>query len=636
VKETNHLAKALIGTSLLVLALFGLAYVYPANFWGINFHTYLPPIVPIGILGLVPGGYWWVHRKRFSIPSWAISLAIAALMGLLFILLPIKTQLYGDTVSILKTMGKGGVFADKYDLAGAFSPEIFTTKNGEQFSYSLAAGLSRGLGLEIGTGFRILTAIFGMIYAFVWMEFIQRRIQTTSIRLFAAAMGLTAGATQVFYGHPEVYAAPILFFTVYLVALVRYLERGNGRWFWAVVPLLVLAIRSHSAGFALVPTLVYALAVAWAGKNPRREQWTQWKWAGRVVLGVSLVAGAAGYFLVFKSGDDSISTSSKAGNMFLRLLGDDSPDNSYFMFSKWHLWDYLQEILLCSAPAFTLILAFCLTRGRRDLWKGKPVIAVSIAAVLLFALYFAIDPLLTMPRDWDLFSLIAPPLLVLAVLLLARGESQLQQKWIPQALLLAISGLQFTFVFVNHNPTRVHLRQLDVTRHIFQSGDGGGAFLVRHALDALPGTDRERIQKLEQTLRELAPYLHPSNFADFAYLNQYGGTLAFGQQDYALALRFYAATYKYQPEQVESMEDLAVTEYHLNHFDQSLHYATLAMAAQSKRSSTWVLGFVSALNVGREDLALRIGTDYLRKFGDPDHLGPQIQALQAKMSGGSP
>ncbi|MBP8073167.1 MAG: hypothetical protein KAY96_00275 [Bacteroidia bacterium] len=635
-KSNSPLHTVLLALSVAMLVLLGVAWMYPVHLWGLNFISYAPLIYLLAVLPIAVALAWpgWSKFKFPSnqIPRWVWSLVAAVGMWAMFFFYYIDTELYGDALLNIKVLSDGGDWAKRYHVISGSTFNIFTPKNGEQFTFSIVKGLSRLTGLSMWATFRGYASVLGAVWVFIWMQFVQRKIQNKGIQMLAALLGIFSGMTMTFYAMPEVYAPPLLFFTGYLICLVEFLETGKKKWLVLLFPLLLMAIRTHSSGFALAPSLVYALLVAAVGEKENLQKWTSWRRAGWMIPAVFLAIGLAGYLTVFKAGDDSVKVIPTAGNMFLTPFGGSNPDDAYYLFGFWHAWDFVQELLFCSAAGCVIFLAFLLAPGRKVYWTGKPMVGLGIATVMLLALYFAIDPHVTLPRDWDLFSLVFPPILVTCIVLIAQAEEKLAESWLRQSLLLLLIGLQFSFFLVNHDKKRVHDRQLDVAQHVFASNEPGGAFLIKHTLDAYPTSPQERVAMLEKQLKVLAPYENAVTNTDFAFIYQYGGILCFEMKDFQKARNFYLEADKRLPEQVGTYEDLAVVEFNLGSYDRALYFANLAMRFQSKHSANWVLAFTAARRIGNEPLALQIGIDYLQKYGDPNGIRPEIEALAGKLN----
>ena len=627
--------RALLGSGLFTLLLFAVAYIHPLHFWGIDFPSYLPAWVGISCiaLGLALAKASAVASVRLPaknpIPHGMISLGVACAMSLLFYKLTIATQLYGDTRTVLASLGPGGVEAGKHSLWSALSPNIFSSKNGEVFTYGLVSALQQALGCSILEAFHVLTAVIGGIYAGLWMEFVQYKLRSLLLRVLAAVLGLTAGVTQVFYGHPEVYAAPILLFTSNLIALMIYLERKDGKWLIVLFALLLLAIRSHAAGYVLVPTLVYALLAQWAGTQSMRLQWLSWRRAGLLIPLVAVLIGVAAYFIAFDAGAEKAGAISGEKNIFLKLFADSSPDNAYAMFSAWHFWDCWQEILLCTAPGFALLLAWAVGLLRKQSWDAPAEIAVTLAAGLAGLLFFAIDPLLAMPRDWDLCALQAPALLVWGVLWLARQENALKTAWLPVGLLLALSGLQALAVVVNHDAHAVHLRQVKVAQHIVISGHGGGAFILRQALEVPALGKPEAVRLIDAFLKDVAPYQGDHNRTEFAFMNQFAGSLSYDAGDAPKALAYFKASVALEPAEIKVYEDMAVIEYQLKSYADAMAHLQLAMAIDQGNPQDWLLAYTIARDQGNYRLALYYGESYLQRWPDTVNLKAELEMVRA-------
>ncbi len=626
--------RVLMVSGLLLLSLFALAYWQPLHFWGIHFHSYLSIWTSLACLVVGLALAWATTRispslqLRQAIPNWAMSLGIAGLMALLFYKLTIATQLYGDARTILASLSPGGQEAGKHSLLSALSPTIFSSKNGETFTYGLASAVQKAFGCSLPEAFRVLSAVIGALFAWVWMQFVYYKLKSPLLRLLGAILGLTAGAAQVFYGHAEVYAAPILLFTAYLITLVIYLEKREAKWLIVLCILLLVAIRSHAAGYILAPTLGYAFLARWAGTRPERLQWLSWRRAGLMIPLVCILLGMIAYFTAFSAGAEKAGAVSGEKNIFLRLFADHTADNAYAMFSAWHFWDCWQEMLLCTAPGFVLLVAWAVGVMRNQPWSAPAEVAVTIAAGLTGLLFFAIDPLLAMPRDWDLCALQAPGLLVLAVLWLSRQEDSLKMTWLPVGILFSLGGLQAMAVVVNHNAHAVHLRQVNVAQHIVISGHGGGAFILRQALEVPSLGKPEALRLIDEFLKAVSPYQNQQNRSEFAFMIQFAGSLSYEAGDTRKALAYFKESIALEPAEIKVYEDMAIIEYQLKSYADALTHLQLAMAIDQNNPQDWLLGYTIARDQGNYQLALQFGESYLARWPDTVNLTTELEMVR--------
>lgn len=612
-----------IGAAAIVLASFGLAYLWPAHFWGVNFHTYLPIYIVAALLVIAWGRavampsmqMRWL--EKLAAPAWVWSLVVAGVSWAWFYFYYLDTKMYGDSLLNLKDLAPGGLLYDQYGWDTALSLHIFKSKTGEPFTFGLVHGLQNMFGISAWAAFRGVSTTFGAAFVFLWMQFLQRRVQSFPARIVVALLGLTAGVTQVFYAEPEVYAAPIFCFTAYLIALTNVLEARRSRGLIGLGILLFCCVRCHASAWTFVPTYLYAALVAYAVQRPRLQAWLGWRRAGWMIPATVMVIAAIGYFTAFKAGDDSVRLVRGAGNMFLTLWGDATPDNAYYIFSGWHFWDYLQLILLSTAMGFALLLGSLFSKQRGALWGNAPMVGLGIGLLCLGSLFVAVDPQLTMARDWDLFSLVSPPILVMAALLVVRMEALLQGSVFLRGMLFSMAMLQFTATIVNHHPMQVHARQLDLARHLFVEGEQGGCYMISHSIEAMPITPEARLSLLQQQIAAVLPYDSPIFNADIALLHQFAGTLAIEAHNDRLALTYYQELDRRLPGKPATLEDLAVLAYNLGQYQPAAFYASQAINAGSTKPANCLLGITCAQLLGNAPLELQFREAYQQRMNDP-------------------
>ncbi|HEX2899237.1 MAG TPA: hypothetical protein VHS96_05905, partial [Bacteroidia bacterium] len=216
-KSHSQLHTTLLALSVAMLVLFGVAWLFPVHLWGLNFLAYAPPaylfaVLPAAMVLAWPG---WSKSKFPSnqVPRWVWSLMAAIGMWAMFFFYYIDTPLYGDALLNIKVLSDGGDWAKRYHVISGSTFNIFTPKNGEQFTFSIVKGLSRLTGLSMWATFRGYASVLGAVWVFVWMQFVQRKIEDRSLQMLAALLGILSGTTMTFYAMPEVYAPPLLFFT---------------------------------------------------------------------------------------------------------------------------------------------------------------------------------------------------------------------------------------------------------------------------------------------------------------------------------------------------------------------------------------------------------------------------------------
>ena len=247
---------------------------------------------------------------------------------------------------------------------------------------------------------------------------------------FAAAivlLVLSGGLIRVFAGHVEVYAPLLAAASGYLWAALAYLRR-RAPW-WAPALALGVTLWMHLASAALIPSL---LLLPWLASGRSDEP--------RPIL--CSVAGAAlsgGPILVFlalllvfgyredvwravEGAMEVLGRSPKldATRWWVRGWGSYPSIGTDVVFLSWpHLKYLLNAAYLLAPAALPLLVGFAIARPR--LLLQAPAARFLLAAAIPLAAYACLLRPFWGPFDWDLFSLTALVLSLLAAHLVATG-----------------------------------------------------------------------------------------------------------------------------------------------------------------------------------------------------------------------
>ena len=158
--------------------------------------------------------------------------------------------------------------------------------------------------------------------------------------------------------------------------------------------------------------------------------------------------GAFLYFFVFQDYKDPrlLQDFRDIDRLFLPLLSPAPPLDRYNLFSINHIFDYFNIMMLWSPPALFLLVIIGLFYRKQINWKTPQIVITGLTFLLFTTFLFMINPLFSMPMDWDLFSLPAPILLIFVLALLKDVQpTNLAGKILPGCLALAILSLP-TFI----------------------------------------------------------------------------------------------------------------------------------------------------------------------------------------------
>jgi len=339
-------------------------------------------------------------------------------------------------------------------------------------------------------------------------------VHTPAWRMLLALAGLSAPFLLLFYGHLETYAPAFAAAMAWWAVWVRYQRSRKVLCLWLLLPLLLLCIRLHTLQVLLVPVWGLALLQHYAGKAALVRQLLRPRCLGLLLGGGALLAWSILYFWVVGDYNDPrmLRGIEPGDRLFLPLLSPEAPLDCYNLLSWNHAVDLLNMLLFWCPLALAVVLGAVMQRKQLR-WDRPLVVYPLLAFGLMFGLLCTINPLLSMPMDWDLFSLPAPVLLVLAAGLGRQLERLKRWKAVLPAA-LAIAVLCVPAVLVNVQPQAHAERLATVGVRIYKSYYERSGDYLNYALK-LSENAQERAKREQAMLQELLPYRRPA--VDSAY-----------------------------------------------------------------------------------------------------------------------
>ena len=234
----------------------------------------------------------------------------------------------------------------------------------------------------------------------------------------------------------------------------------------------------------------------------------------RIFLPLGLL-GLLLYFFIFQDFNDerlldqSVRTIDR---LFLPLIAPEPPLDRYNLLSWNHLFDFLNAIWLWS-PIALLAGSWLLVRKKVSL--SPPAVALLLTLLLMTGFLFMVNPLVSMPMDWDLFCFPAP---VLLVLLLSISKAQ-QDVVLPNGVLagsLALALMLIPPIWVNHQTAALSQRVETVGRHIFKTYYAHSSTYLLFSLQLETDVNVYRSRK-ESIIADLQPWATPGrdiNYSD--------------------------------------------------------------------------------------------------------------------------
>lgn len=565
-------------------ALYLLALLFPQPLWGIHYTAFLPPFwqwttlaVAVSVVSYFhfqPDG-WLIHWLIGLLKQRWIFIGILTLMaGLCFWNYPIATNAYGDSELFSARMGESTTEYSEAFLEQLLSVDVRSPKSGNLTVLSGIRLLSYAAGVSHRQAYAILGAFSGMAFLLIWLSFVNHYFSEARLRVILVLLGLTAPFSQLFFGYQEIYAPAIPALTAYLCGLLLWFKNRKTAWLWVLPILLLFCLKLHSSSYLLIPSLLMVYIYAWLDKKGFADRFFSWKNACLFLFLPAMVGGGVVYFFVlnafaeprFLGPDVDIYT-----RLFLPIKSSMPPLDRYSLLHFNHFTDYFNLLFLWSGGMLGLFLLMLQQRAQIR-WQRPEVIVTGSTLVLYGLLYFMINPLMSMPYDWDYFSLPGPVLF----LFVAALSSQIQHRNIgtyAMGAMVAFSILGVPRFAVNASEEALSQRLESLGVHVFKT------YWIRSAGDIAVGIDlgtegSERLARYESVLTDLEPHALKGNDEEYANLAWRTGKLLRSQPaDYEKALNYHLLAQQYDPELPANYIGLMECSFVLKRYFQAWEYS---------------------------------------------------------------
>lgn len=468
----SDLSKVLLAGMLCILLLYVVGYFWPERFWGVHFFRFLKGEEFLGLvltsaaIALMP--FDLVQRLTAPLNNTAfrtrpvLGLGVSVIYSLIVYAFPIAYDPYGDAVR----------FTDKLDQVMPANSMVYhylfgfslDAWSGEKSVLALVTVISHHLNVTLGESFRLLGAVSAGVFSFAWISLLQLKIRENALVIPIYLIGLFGPYTLIFHGHSEIYAPGIAMVMCWVLAVSMALERKTLGFSLLVLLVNLFMLKLHPIGVMMLPSSVLMLlSHGFKFKHQILQD-------GRViplVLVPAIGAGLVVYFYVLGDHVDNRTlqiTAKQYDHLFLPLFSPDPPLHKYNLFSLNHIVDF-GNVLLMSSPVLLVLFAIGLA-NRSWIKEELPTTLVHfiLTLILFLLLLFAINPLLSMPMDWDLFMLFVPVLFGCSVVVLDSEFSKTLKRFTP--LLVGLSFLSMSFVVSSQNVNNISDRLNSIAVHV--------------------------------------------------------------------------------------------------------------------------------------------------------------------------
>ncbi|MEZ5082264.1 MAG: hypothetical protein R2750_02240 [Bacteroidales bacterium] len=605
--------------------------LFPNTWWSTHFISFVPSPLKWILLALAilsPFVFYLFEIKGRIIinrkndkgkSSHFIIFALTVLMGFLFIQFPIAHDNYGEAYILKEYNNKTADELPQVVLDNFFTYSL-SPWAGQNTVMSLVTFISYYGKINYQKAFVLLDLIFGVLFVLVWLYFVYSYLKNRKWKVVMVLAGLSAPFLLNFYGHIEI-NAPALFFNLsWLVLMLSYLKSKNAHALLGLLLLLIVCIKFHAVALLFVPAMVLVFLLHFFPGFMERSKLLSWQKIVIFILTPILIIGMFVYFFVFEDHLDTRQlqdTAMEYDRLFLPLVSPDPPLDNYNMLSFNHIFDYFSEMLLWSPVIFFLVVVVLFFYRKRINWNQPEIILIGVSLILFGALFFVVNPLLSMQMDWDLFSMPGPVFLVFGLVLISRIEKEkINPLLIGSCLSLVIMALPFFMVHASANPLSQRLESAGI--RIFKTYYEWADQTIQFAFDIVE-EDKATIRKRRQdVLNKLAPYAIAGKDYEYArILAREAEQVLRVDKDYAKALEICDKVSYYNPNHKNNILYQLEAHFLLNQMEMAYQLSLRLIALKHpNEEKARRIAIHTALEAELYDEALYQSTEYLKRGSD--------------------
>lgn len=510
--------------TLVIYLVFVLGFFFPEKLWGVHFTAFLSHGVAFILLAvpllLIIGAACSKSSPNLKIqhlkPSaWQVfTVLIPILAAALFYYFPIPNDFYGNARNFYFT---------KETVISQLPPN--TLKELIHFEFIPGQG-RKGVKIIVDLisfyteqtlqqSFILLNTVFGGLYVFLLLNFISTHIQSIQNRIIVSIVFLTSPLFLVYFGHIETYA-PVFFLLLCWFLLYVKATRSNRKV--ELIPLFIvwlIGLRFHTFFILLMPAFGILAGNLYFPNLTKKV--TPLKKTFLFVYLPLLTLGLIAYFFIFKDYNDprKLTNFEDIDRLFLPLISPAAPLNNYNLIGINHGLDFINLILFWS-PAFIFLFFTIFSFRKKINWNSLEVSGLSLTLLIFCTFLFAVNPLLSMPMDWDLFMFPVTGFIVLSVILFQKIEHSFFTK--KRIFLLVSTSLLCIPAFITTlSSTPNSYRVESIGKHIYKTYYEHASTYLLFAISESDSKE-EYETRLTKAIKELEPLALLGNDKQYADL----------------------------------------------------------------------------------------------------------------------
>ncbi|MDY8135850.1 hypothetical protein [Aquimarina sp. 2201CG5-10] len=534
------------------LLIYVLGLIWPDTFWSIHFLFFLPSGLKYGIPLVVAIIIFYIYFKKDknSIRSFKLTntytVIISLISFIIFYNLDIVNDYYGDAKNFAPyldqklTSFKEGFWKDLFSIQ-------FKTGHARWGVFNLYSAIAYILKINMFQTFKLMDALFGAGFILISITAIKTYIKNSRLAITLILLICTAPLLVIFCGHIETYGLVLFLQLTWIYLYVKAFQERKVILLYVLIPLLIICIRYNTPSFLLAPALILGFIHHYFYDNSKiRSLFTAKKLFFYILIPLVLI-GFFMYFFVLEDYNDSRSLNANdqdIDRLFLPILSPDPPLDTYNLFSWNHISDFFMVFFFWS-PGILFLISIVLVYQKKLKWNTPLINVIVFTFILITGFLFMINPLMSLPMDWDLYTQSFPLILMLLILIFNQQKETVMTKKITSfSLLLQILSIPIFVVLMNKtmHSYRIESVGVRVYKTYYQHSD---SFML-YALQMLEGKDRY-IARKNNLLKKLKPYTRGRIDQNYAALLLDEGINAFANKNYKKSRELLLIAESYAP-----------------------------------------------------------------------------------------
>jgi len=373
----------------------------------------------------------------------------------------------------------------------------------------------------------------------------------------------------VFFGYFEIYAPTFSTSLFFFYLVLRFFNKPNITSFFYVFCCWLLGFKFHSTTILLTPALL--LAVAYyiiQAKNGKIRLFTvkifsKYLLTSLIVFGVSVYLLKGSFYHIREFSSDNL-----LDVVFLPVVSlSPAPLDHYNLFSLVHFWDYFNLWFLWSFGG-VFLFAFILVKLKRFIKYSPQLLIIGFTFITYFLFFFVLNPLLSMPNDWDLFSLPAIPFLILVLLLIQQVQDVKVSKFL-EGVMLSFAVVSCSVFIVNASRKPLSQRLLAQGKWEFKTYWLGSSTTILAGVNLHSDLPQEREVVLSNTINSLEENATLGNDIEFAELLHVYGLYNYRAHNYDKASLYFDKADWYSTYLCKNHYYQLLSHFMLNQFEES-------------------------------------------------------------------